>query len=65
MVYIPLLIGLKTQTDQARLHLLGIVMVWSFAPLIPQYQGCAIKNLFILAQICWLPTFLGELNHSM
>jgi len=50
MVYIPLLIGLKTQTDQARVNLLGILMIWSFAP---QYQGYLIKSLFILAKIYW------------
>jgi hypothetical protein len=49
MVYIPLLIGLKTPTDIARVNLLGIIMLWTYAPLIPGLDGAILKNLFLLA----------------
>lgn len=39
-------------------------MVWSFSPLIPGYHGCAIKNLFTLGQIIWLPLCLGDTEHK-
>ena len=54
MVYIPLLLGAKTDKDWARVSVLGLVMVWSFAPLLPGFTTSVVKNLIILAQVFWL-----------
>lgn len=38
-------------------------MLWSFSPLIidaPSYIESSLKNLFIIAQAVWLPSFLGD-----
>lgn len=59
MVYVPLLLSAKSQYSKSRVHLLGIVMVWSFMPLIPGLDGCLIKNSMLLAQVCHLPLFYG------
>lgn len=62
MVYIPLVICCtKSQLDKQRVHLLGIVMVWTFAPLIPGENGVALKNLMLAAQIFWLPICLNSI----
>lgn len=52
MVYIPLLISTYAPStvkpvSQLRVHLLGILMVWSFCPLIPGYPETALKNLLL------------------
>ena len=51
MVYIPLLISvLKNSSfvEVQRVSLLGVVMVWSFAPLLPDRFEGVIKNLAIV-----------------
>ena len=59
MVYVPLLFSAESQYAKSRVHLLGIVMVWSFMPLIPGLEGCLIKDSILLAQVCHLPLFYG------
>lgn len=49
MVYIPLLFSSETNYEKLRVHLLGIVMIWSFLPLIPGLDGCLIKNSLAIA----------------
>ena len=63
MVYSPLLIGCKTAEDKQRVHLLGICVFLSLCPLLPGYIEICIKNTMLLAQICWVPAWLGD-EHS-
>ena len=62
MVYVPLLLSAAKagQADKVRVHLLGVLMVWSFAPLIQGVHEAAIVNLMVAAQCVWLPAFFFE-----
>ena len=60
LVYIPLVIGCTTQLDKARLHLLGIVMVHTFCPLIPNEIDSVIKTIFLAAQVVWIKVLIPD-----
>ena len=49
MVYIPLIIGCTTHLDKARVHLLGLIMIWTYSPLIPGLLEGVLKNLLFMA----------------
>ena len=51
MVYIPLLMGAKTDGDKLRVKFLGTVMMWTLLPLIPGNIESAVKHLLFFLQL--------------
>ena len=65
LVYVPLMIESLSRGDKGRLHLLGVVMLWSFLPLIPGLDGILIKNMLLIAQVCHVPLTVGTKSLSL